>query len=119
MNDCDAPYFNSFYSRFGNPTRDPLETCIASLEGGKYGLTTSSGMSAVMLITHLLNSGDHILIAEDVYGGTYSYFEKIATTKYGMETSFIDMTDLDTLKQSIKDNTKMVWIETPSNPLLK
>ena len=119
MNDCDSPYFRYFYSRLGNPTRESLETWIASLESGKYGLATSSGLSAIMLITHLLTSGDHMLICDDVYGGTYTYFSKIATKKYGMEVSFIDMTDLDLLKSSIKDNTKMVLIETPTNPLLK
>ena len=119
MNDWDSPYYKSFYSRFGNPTRESLETCIASLEGGKYGLTTSSGMSAIMLIAHLLDSGDHIILVDDIYGGTYTYFSNIASKKYGMESSFIDLTDLELLKRTIKDNTKMVLIETPTNPLLK
>lgn len=103
----------------GNPTREALETCLASLENGKYALMTSSGMSAVMLITHLLDAGDHIIAGDDLYGGTVTYFNKIVSKTYGIETTYVDMSDLDLLRESIQDNTKIVYIETPTNPLLK
>jgi len=107
------------YSRTGNPTRNCFETCVAALEGAKHGIATASGVAATMLVTQLLKTGDHILCVEDVYGGTYRYFSQIAAPQIGLEISFVDLSDLSKLESAIKPNTKMVWIETPSNPLLK
>ena len=117
--DWSNPFYKYDYGRMGNPTREALETCLASLENGKYALMTSSGMSAVMLITHLLDAGDHIIAGDDLYGGTVTYFNKIVSKTYGIETTYVDMSDPDLLRESIQDNTKIVFIETPTNPLLK
>ncbi|XP_062510043.1 cystathionine gamma-lyase-like [Corticium candelabrum] len=106
------------YSRSGNPTRNVFEKCIAACEGGKHGLATSSGLAATVLLTHLLKSGDHIVSVNDVYGGTNRYYTSIAS-KFNIQTSFVDCTNLDTFRASIKENTKMVWLETPTNPTLK
>ncbi|XP_074612146.1 cystathionine gamma-lyase-like [Acropora palmata] len=107
------------YSRSGNPTRNCFEACVAALEGAKHGIATASGLSATMLLTHLLKSGDHILSVDDVYGGTNRYFSQVAAPQMGIEISFVDLAELSKLKSAIKPNTKMVWIETPTNPLLK
>ncbi|XP_076309166.1 cystathionine gamma-lyase-like isoform X2 [Tachypleus tridentatus] len=106
------------YGRCGNPTRKCLEQCLASLEGGKYALCFSSGLSAVMSVTHLLNSGDHIICFDDVYGGTSSYF-KTCAERMGIETSFVDARDPVNIDNAFQTNTKMVWLETPTNPTLK
>ncbi|XP_044169447.1 cystathionine gamma-lyase-like [Acropora millepora] len=107
------------YSRSGNPTRNCFEACVAALEGAKHGIATASGLSATMLLTHLLKSGDHILSVDDVYGGTNRYFSQVAAPQMGIEISFVDLAELSKLKSAIKPNTKMVWVETPTNPLLK
>lgn len=107
------------YSRSGNPTRNCFEACVAALEGAKHGLAAASGLSATMLLTHLLKSGEHILCVDDVYGGTNRYFSRVAATQMGVEISFVDASDLSKLRNAIKPNTKMIWIETPTNPLLK
>jgi cystathionine gamma-lyase len=119
QSDAAVPFFNYDYGRGGNPTREALESCIASLENGKHGLVAGSGLGATFLIVHLLKTGDHILSVDDIYGGTGRYFRQVAVPTYGMEVDFIDMTDLDFVRESIKENTKMVWLETPTNPLLK
>jgi len=106
------------YSRTHNPTRTALEKNIASLEEGNYGLAFSSGMSAISTITQLLNTGDHIICCDDVYGGTFRLFDKVLK-RYGLEFDFIDLTTSQSLERYRKDNTKMVWLESPSNPLLK
>ncbi len=106
------------YSRTHNPTRTALEENIASLEEGQYGLAFSSGMSAISTITQLLNSGDHIICGDDVYGGTFRLFDKVLK-RYHLQFDFLDLTDSRSLELHIKDNTRLVWIETPSNPLLK
>jgi cystathionine beta-lyase/cystathionine gamma-synthase len=106
------------YSRTGNPTRAALEKCLASLEGAKYGLAFASGTAASAAIMNLLASGDHIVCADDVYGGTYRLFE-LVLKRYGLSYSWVDMTRPEAVKQAIRPNTKMVWIETPTNPLLK
>jgi len=106
------------YSRSGNPTRTCFEKCVAALEGGKHGIATSSGLGATLLLTHLLQSGDHIVCGDDVYGGTNRYFQRIAS-KFQLEITLIDLTNLDNLEKAIKPNTKMVWMETPTNPTLK
>lgn len=106
------------YSRSGNPTRTCFEKCVAALEGGKHGIATSSGLGATLLLTHLLQSGDHIVCGDDVYGGTNRYFQRIAS-KFQLDITLIDLTNLDNLEKAIKPNTKMVWMETPTNPTLK
>ena len=106
------------YGRSGNPTRDVLEACLASLDNAKHAITFSSGLAATATITHLLSAGDHIVSMDDLYGGTNRYFKKVAS-KMNIETSFVDATDPQKVANAIKPNTKMVWIETPTNPTLK
>ncbi len=106
------------YSRTGNPTRTALETVIASLENGRHGLAFSSGMSAVDGVVRLLGKGNHVVVSEGVYGGVYRLFAKVFE-KSGLEFSFVDTSDPDGIERAVKPNTKMLWIESPSNPLLK
>lgn len=106
------------YSRGGNPTRTSLELALAALERAKYAISFSSGLAAVTAIAQLLNSGDHVLVCDDVYGGTGRLFRKMFA-KYNIDFEFIDMTDKETINSSFKKNTRLVWIETPTNPLLK
>ncbi|MDR7079098.1 cystathionine beta-lyase [Neobacillus niacini] len=106
------------YARSGNPTREALEDVIAELEGGTRGFAFSSGMAAISTAFLLLSSGDHIVITEDVYGGTYRMVTQVLS-RFGIEHTFVDMTDLNQVKNAIKPNTKAFYVETPSNPLLK
>lgn len=106
------------YSRTHNPTRTALEENIASLEEASYGLAFSSGMAAISAITQLLSAGDHIISCDDVYGGTFRLFDKVMK-RYHLEFDFIDITDTQSLEVHVKDSTKIVWLESPSNPLLK
>jgi len=106
------------YGRSGNPTRNTLEACLASLDGAKHAITFSSGLAATATITTLLNSGDHIVSMDDLYGGTNRYFRKVAS-RMNIETSFVDATVPERVAAAIRPNTKMVWIETPTNPTLK
>ena len=94
------------YGRSGNPTRTVLETCLAALDGGKYGLTFSSGLGTTTAITQLLSSGDHIVSGDDIYGGTNRLFAQIIK-RQGIETTFVDVTDLEKFKNSIKPNTRV------------
>ncbi len=105
------------YSRTGNPTRSALEQCLAALEGGRHGLAFASGTAAADAVMKLLNPGDHVICADDVYGGTYRLFE-LVLKRYGLEFSWIDMTSAENVRKAIKANSRMVWIETPTNPLL-
>jgi cystathionine gamma-lyase len=113
------PYGAYDYSRCGNPTREAFEKCMASLEKAKYGLAFSSGCGTTITVTHLLKSGEHMIVSDDVYGGTQRYFRHIAGPNQGLEFTFLDMRVADDLKAAIKENTRMVFIETPTNPLLK
>lgn len=106
------------YSRTGNPTRAALEKNLAALENGKYGLAFASGMAAISTVSNLLKSGDHVVVCDDVYGGTYRLFQKVLTN-YGLDFTYVDQRDTNNVLEAIKANTKMVWIETPTNPLLK
>ncbi|XP_050726452.1 cystathionine gamma-lyase-like [Eriocheir sinensis] len=106
------------YGRSGNPTRDCLEKCLASIENAKFGLSFASGLAATTTITHLLSSGDHIVSMDDLYGGTNRYFRNIAS-RMGIELDFVDAVDPKNVQNAMKPNTKMVWIETPTNPTLK
>lgn len=105
------------YSRSGNPTREALEKTIASLEGGERGLAFASGIAAISSAFMLLSSDDHIVITEDVYGGTYRFVTEILT-KFGIKHTFADFTNLEDVAQAIQPNTKLIYIETPSNPRL-
>jgi len=106
------------YSRTSNPTRSVLEACMAALEDGKYGLAFASGMAAESAILSLLSAGDHIVSCDDLYGGSYRIFERVMR-RYTVETSYVPAGDLDAYEQAIRPNTKMVWLETPTNPLLR
>jgi cystathionine gamma-synthase/cystathionine gamma-lyase len=106
------------YSRSGNPTRNALEACVAALEGGKHGYAFSSGLGASTTLLSTLCPGDHILSGDDVYGGTFRLMDKVMRP-LGIESSFVDMTNVDAVRAAIRKNTKLVWIETPTNPMLK
>ena len=107
------------YSRSINPTRKALETCIADLEGSSFGYAFSSGMAACSTVLEILNSGDHVLAMDDLYGGTYRLFEDVRKRSAGLQFTFSDLSDFSNLQTSIKSSTKMIWVETPTNPLLK
>ncbi|XP_023946791.2 cystathionine gamma-lyase [Bicyclus anynana] len=106
------------YGRSGNPTRNTLEECLAALDGGKYGLTFASGLGATTSIVGLLSKGDHIISTDDVYGGTNRLFRQVVE-RFGIEISFLDFTKPELIDKSIRKTTKMIWIETPTNPNLK
>ncbi|MGG1941026.1 aminotransferase class V-fold PLP-dependent enzyme [Paenibacillus polymyxa] len=106
------------YSRSGNPTRQALEDYIALLEGGACGFAFASGMAAISTTFMLLSAGDHVIVSEDVYGGTYRLLTSILK-RMNIETTFVDMTDLNLVKEALQENTRAVYMETPSNPTLK
>jgi len=105
------------YSRTGNPTRAALEACLASLEGAQHGLAFASGTAAGAAVMNLLNPGDHVICADDVYGGTYRLFE-LVLKRYGLVYSWVDMREPARVAEALRPETKMIWIETPTNPLL-
>ncbi|HEX7168786.1 MAG TPA: cystathionine gamma-synthase [Acidimicrobiales bacterium] len=105
------------YSRTGNPTRTALETCVASLEGGAHGLAFGSGMAAEDAILRLLSPGDHVVLSADAYGGTYRLLARVHALA-GLTFSTVDLTDVDAVERAWRDETRAVWIETPTNPLL-
>jgi cystathionine beta-lyase/cystathionine gamma-synthase len=105
------------YSRTGNPTRTALEACIATLEGVDYGLAFASGMAAADAVLRMLSPGDHVLAGNDVYGGTFRLFDK-ELKRYGLEFSYVDTSDLDQVRAGLRESTRLVWLETPTNPLL-
>ena len=107
------------YSRTQNPTRTALENCIAALESGTHGFAFASGMAAISTLLELLDSGDHVVASDDLYGGTFRLFEHVRKRSAGLQFSFVDCTNPDNVKNAIQKNTKMLWIETPSNPMLK
>ena len=106
------------YSRSHNPTRKAYEDCIASLEGGKHGFAFASGLSATMIAMQLLNAGDHVVAGDDMYGGTFRLFDKVLRPN-GYEFTYVDLTKPENLDGAIKPNTKLLWLETPTNPMLK
>ena len=106
------------YSRTVNPTRVALETQLAALEGAEYGCAFASGMAATAAVLNLLSAGDHVVVTDDLYGGTYRLFSRVLA-RYGLEFTYVDMADLDAVRAAVKPNTKLFWIETPTNPLLK
>jgi len=106
------------YGRTSNPTRDALEECLAALEGAKHCLAFASGMGAETTLMLLLNPGDRVVYMEDVYGGTFRLFDKVLK-RYGLEFTAIDASDLDVVERSLTDRTRMLWLESPTNPLLR
>ncbi len=107
------------YSRTHNPTRFAYERCIAGLEGGTRGFAFASGLAATSTLLELLDTGDHVVAMDDVYGGTFRLFERVRRRSAGLDFSWVDLTDRAQFEAAIRPNTKMVWIETPTNPLLK
>jgi cystathionine gamma-lyase len=106
------------YSRSGNPTRGNLEECLASLEGATHGLAFASGLAATTAVMLLLDPGDHVVFTEDVYGGTFRLFDKVFQ-RYGLSFTAVDPTDPDTVAGAMTDRTRLVWLESPTNPLLR
>ena len=106
------------YSRTQNPTRTALEQCLAALEDGQYGLAFASGMAAEQAVLSLLSAGDHIVSCDDLYGGSYRIFERVMR-RYNVETSYVTAGNIHEYEQAIRPNTKLVWVETPTNPLLR
>ena len=107
------------YSRTHNPTRFAYERCVAALEGGSRGYAFASGMAATSTVLELLDSGSHVVAMDDLYGGSYRLFERVRKRSAGLDFSFVDLTDLAAFEAAIRPQTRMVWIETPTNPMLK
>ena len=107
------------YSRSQNPTREALERCVADLEGGLRGYAFASGLAGMSTVLELLDAGAHIIASDDLYGGSFRLFERVRKRSMGLQISFIDMSDAQAVRAALRPNTKMVWVETPSNPLLK
>jgi cystathionine gamma-lyase len=107
------------YSRSINPTRSAYERCIADLESGTRGWAFASGLAAMSTILDLLDTGSHVVVSDDLYGGTFRLFERVRRRSAGLDFTFIDMTDASAVEAAMRPNTRMVWVETPSNPLLK
>jgi cystathionine gamma-lyase len=106
------------YSRTGNPTRAALEECVAALEGAEYGLAFASGLAATTAVMSLLSPGDHIVAGDDLYGGSYRLFDKVLQKSNGLDFTFVDTTDPESVEAALRPETKMLWIETPTNPML-
>ena len=107
------------YARTRNPTRDALEACLADLEGGDAAFAFSSGMAAIGTVLETLDSGSHVVCMHDLYGGSYRILERVRKRSAGLQASFVDLSDVSNLEQAIRPNTRMLWVETPTNPLLK
>ncbi len=107
------------YSRSHNPTRFAYERCVAELEGGRHGYAFASGLAATATVLDSLDSGSHVICMDDVYGGTYRLFERVRRRSAGLDFSFVDLTDPQALAAAVRPNTRLIWAETPTNPLLK
>ncbi|KAL5486877.1 hypothetical protein EMCRGX_G019413 [Ephydatia muelleri] len=106
------------YSRGGNPTRDVFEKCVSALEGAKHGIAAASGLAAQSMIAQTLKTGDHIICMNDVYGGTHRYF-RLILSQFGVKVTFLDASNLKAVEEAFQENTKVVWVESPTNPLLR
>jgi cystathionine gamma-lyase len=106
------------YSRTANPTRAALEACLASLDGGRFGLAFASGMAAEDTLLHLFETGDHVVACDDVYGGTFRLFRRVLE-RVGLRFTFVDATRIENVEAAIEDRTRLIWLESPTNPLLK
>jgi cystathionine gamma-lyase len=107
------------YSRSQNPTREAFQRCIADLESGTEGFAFASGLAAIATVLELLSTGDHVVVSDDVYGGSFRLFERVRRRSAGLDFSLVDMSDLGAIERALKPNTKLIWVETPTNPLLK
>ncbi len=107
------------YSRTQNPTRGAYERCVADLEGGDAGFAFGSGLAAAATVLELLDSGDHVIAMDDLYGGTYRLFERVRRRSAGLDFTFVDLNDLAALKVALKPTSRMIWLETPTNPMLR
>ncbi|MBC8167081.1 MAG: cystathionine gamma-synthase [Bryobacteraceae bacterium] len=107
------------YSRSQNPTRFAYENCVAALESGARGFAFASGLAATAAVLESLDSGDHVIAADDMYGGTFRLFERVRKRSAGLSFSYVDMSDAETIRTAVTPRTKLIWIETPSNPMLK
>jgi cystathionine beta-lyase len=105
------------YSRTGNPTRAALESSLAAIENGKYGACFGSGLAAIDCVIKMLNPGDEVISTNDLYGGSYRIFKTIFE-KYGIKFHFVDMLNLENIKDALNEKTKLIWIETPTNPMM-
>ena len=105
------------YSRTGNPTRQALENNLAAIEGGKYGACFGSGLAAIDAVVKMLNPGDEVISTNDLYGGSYRIFTTIFE-KYGIKFHFVNMLDVQNIEEKINENTKLIWVETPTNPMM-
>jgi cystathionine gamma-lyase len=106
------------YSRSGNPTRAALEECVAALEGAEYGLAFASGLAATTAVMSLFSPGDHVVAGDDLYGGTYRLFDKVLPRTGGLDVTYADTTDAASVEEALRVETKLLWIETPTNPML-
>jgi cystathionine gamma-lyase len=107
------------YSRSQNPTRFAFEAAVADLESGAHGFAFASGLAAISTVLELLNSGDHVIASDDLYGGSFRLFDKVRRRSAGLQFSFVDLSDLQAVEAAIQTNTKLIWAETPTNPMLK
>ncbi|MGH8223569.1 MAG: cystathionine gamma-synthase [Woeseiaceae bacterium] len=107
------------YSRTHNPTRQAFERCVADLESARFGFAFASGMAATATILELIDSGRHVIALDDIYGGTTRLFERVRRRSAGLDFTFVDLTDLPAVESAIREETRLIWVETPSNPLLK
>ena len=107
------------YARTRNPTRDALEACLAELESGQAGFAFASGMAAIGTVLELLDSGSHVVAMNDLYGGSYRILERVRKRSANLSATFVDLTAPEALEKAIRPETRMVWVETPTNPLLK
>ena len=107
------------YSRSQNPTRQAFERCVADLESGERGYAFASGLAAISTVLELLNSGDHVIASDDLYGGSFRLFDKVRKRSAGLTFDFVDMSDIGAVEKAIRPNTKMIWVETPTNPTLR
>ncbi len=107
------------YARSTNPTRMAYERCVADLESGQRGYAFASGLAAAASILEILDAGSHVIATDDIYGGCYRLFERVRKRSMGLQVTYVDLSDLDSVKAAIRPETKMIWVETPTNPLLK
>lgn len=107
------------YGRAGTPTRTAFEECLAAIENGKHAIAFSSGCAAMTCVMHSIPKDSHVIVSDDVYGGTNRYMRRFAAEKFGFNIEFIDLTNIDAVKAAFKENTSLLWIETPTNPLIK
>jgi cystathionine gamma-lyase len=107
------------YARSGNPTRQAYERCVADLESGQHGYAFASGLACAATILELLDAGSHIVASDDLYGGSYRLFERVRKRSAGLQVTFVDMSDIANVERAMRPETRMIWVETPTNPLLK